>query len=218
MSDQTNESESRAASLPDNANLEWLRKQAKRRLVGLRASNSDAKLADAQFELAKAHGFSRWRALKSHIDALTVQGQAIEAARSGDAAALRAILDAHHDVIRTRIKPYAWSLLHLAAQHDRLAVVDLLLAAGLPVDVREEGDNTTPLFWAVAAGHIDVVRRLVAAGADVNASGDDHEFDVIGWATCWDNCDDDAHHAFVSFLLARCTPSHLLDECSRPRR
>jgi hypothetical protein len=31
-----------------------------------------ARLADAQFDLARRHGFSSWRALKAHVDALTV--------------------------------------------------------------------------------------------------------------------------------------------------
>ncbi len=39
--------------LPDNPNLEWLRKQAKTRLAELRQVNPRAKLAEAQFELAK---------------------------------------------------------------------------------------------------------------------------------------------------------------------
>ena len=46
-----------AASLPDAPNLDWLRKQAKRRLAELRQTNPDAKLADAQFDLAKQYGF-----------------------------------------------------------------------------------------------------------------------------------------------------------------
>jgi len=58
-------------SLPDNPNLDWLRKQAKRRLAELREANPDAQLADAQFELAAQYGFSSWRALKTHVDSLT---------------------------------------------------------------------------------------------------------------------------------------------------
>src|SRR5829696_4386267 len=82
-------------SLPDSPNLDWLRKQAKRRLDALRKANPDAKLAAAQFDLAKEYGFSSWRALKAHVDSLTVDGQLIDAARSGDAGALAALLDEH---------------------------------------------------------------------------------------------------------------------------
>ena len=59
-------------SLPEHPDLDWLRKQAKRLLKELRETNPAARLADAQFDLAKRHGFSSWRALKAHVDALTV--------------------------------------------------------------------------------------------------------------------------------------------------
>ena len=83
MSDETR-SASGAVSLPDNPNLDWLRKQAKRRLDELRAANPLAKLADAQFDLAKRYGFTSWRALKAHIDALSTNGRLFQAARNGD--------------------------------------------------------------------------------------------------------------------------------------
>ena len=73
-------------SLPDAPNLDWLRKQAKRRLDELREANPAAKLTDAQFDLAKQYGFSSWRALKAHVDALTLDGQLFDAAKTGDLA------------------------------------------------------------------------------------------------------------------------------------
>jgi len=72
MAEQAHLPASGSSSLPDAPNLDWLRKQAKRTLSSLRKTNSRAKLADAQFELAKQYGFSSWRALKEHIDGLTV--------------------------------------------------------------------------------------------------------------------------------------------------
>jgi hypothetical protein len=60
--------------MPDAPNLEWLRKQAKRAFDELQKSNPDAKLADAQFDLAKQYGFSSWRALKANVDSLTIDG------------------------------------------------------------------------------------------------------------------------------------------------
>ena len=65
MSDERR-SASGAVSLPDNPNLDWLRKQAKRRLDELRAANPLAKLADAQFDLAKRYGFTRSRRTSMH--------------------------------------------------------------------------------------------------------------------------------------------------------
>ena len=93
MSEQTSGSASGALSLPDNPNLEWLRKQAKRRLEEMRSKNPSAQLADAQFDLAKRYGFPSWRALKAHIDSLGVNGRLFEAARKGDVATLTSILE-----------------------------------------------------------------------------------------------------------------------------
>jgi hypothetical protein len=65
MSEQTRGSAPASLSLPDAPNLDRLRKQAKRRLDDLRKANPAAKLADAQFDMAKQYGFSSWRAHSS---------------------------------------------------------------------------------------------------------------------------------------------------------
>src|SRR5262245_26726828 len=127
MSDETRGSPRASRMLPDAANLDWLRKQAKRHLEGLRQTNPDAQLSDAQFAVAKEYGFASWRALKAHIDSLTLDGQLFAAARSGDVRQMTALLDEQPDKLRTREKPYGWTLLHAAAQKGQLAVVDLLL-------------------------------------------------------------------------------------------
>jgi ankyrin repeat protein len=196
-------------SLPEAPSLEWLRKQAKRRLEELRHVDPDAKLADAQFELANQYGFSSWRALKWNIDSLTVDGQLFDAARQGDVAKLAALLDEHPNKLYAVTRPYELTLLHLAAQSGQPAVVELLLRQGLDVNARDKGDNTYPMHWAAAGGHVDVVRRLADAGGDVIGSGDDHELQVIGWATCWEGCDDDAHRAVVDFLVSHGARHHI---------
>jgi len=203
MSEQTSGSASGSLSLPDAPNLDWLRKQAKRRLDELRKTNPAAKLADAQLNLARQYGFSSWRALKSHVDSLTVEGQLFEATRNGEVSALAALLDKHPDRLQAREKPYGWSLLHAAAHAGNLPGVDLLLKRGVDVNTREEGDNTYAMHWAAAAGHLGVVRRLADAGGDVVGHGDDHKLEVIGWATGWDGCDDATHRAIADFLVSR---------------
>src|SRR5262245_7887808 len=105
MSEETGGSLSGSLSLPEHPNLDWLRKQAKRRLDELQADNPSAQLADAQFDLAKQYGFSSWRALKAHIDSLTLEGQLFDAAAKGDDATLVSLLDAHPDAINARNKP-----------------------------------------------------------------------------------------------------------------
>jgi hypothetical protein len=57
-------------NLPDNPNLDFLRKQAKSLLEDLRARNPEAKLADALHLVAKEHGFATWPQLKEHVDSL----------------------------------------------------------------------------------------------------------------------------------------------------
>lgn len=76
-----------------------------------------------------------------------------------------------------------WTGLHTAAQAGHLDAVRLLLKFGADPNAREAGDNTYPLHWAAAGRHVEVVRALLDAGGDVHGAGDDHELDVIGWAT-----------------------------------
>jgi len=214
MSDET---AGQASSLPDAPSLEWLRKEAKRRLTELRQREPDAQLSDAQFEIAKQYGFASWRALKAHVYSLSVEGQLFAAARSGDVPRLRALLDEHPDKRFIRDKPYEWTLLHAAAvkdpaaatAKDSLGSVRLLLERGLDPNARERGDRTYAMHWAAAAGSLDVVRALADAGGDVVGHGDDHELDVIGWATCWDGCDDDEHRAVANFLVSRGARHHI---------
>ena len=196
-------------SLPDSPSLEWLRKQAKQRLGELRRTNPSARLAEAQLELARRYGFASWRALKARIDSLTLDGQLFDAAKGGDLAVLTALLDRHPEKLQARNQPYEHTLLHVAAFAGHLALVDLLLRRGLDVNAREKGDNTYAMHWAAAAGHLDVVRRLADAGGDVVGQGDDHALEVIGWASCWDGCDDAAHRAVVDFLVGRGARHHI---------
>ena len=134
----------------------------------------------------------------------TVDGQLFDAARTGDAGSLGALLDKHPDRLHARSGPYEWSLLHTAAQNGHLAAVDLLLTRGLDVNVREPGDNTCGMHWAAANGHLDVVRRLA------DGFGDLHQMDVIGWATCWEQC----HDAIAEFLVSRGARHHIFSAIS----
>jgi len=142
---------------------------------------------------------------------LTLDNQLFDAARNGDVASLTTLLDAYPDKLHARARPYEWTLLHAAAHNGHLSAVDLLLTRGLDVNTREKGDNTYAMHWAAAGGHVEVVRRLADAGGDVVGHGDDHELEVIGWATCWEGCGDAAHRAVVdcSSAAARGTTSSL---------
>jgi ankyrin repeat protein len=84
-----------------------------------------------------------------------------------------------------------------------------VLARGLDVNYREKGDNTYAMHWAAAGGNLAIVRRLADAGGDVIGEGDDHAGGVIGWASCWEGCNDDAHRAVVDFLISRGARHHI---------
>jgi ankyrin repeat protein len=135
--------------------------------------------------------------------------EVFEAAENGDVAVLARLLDENPEKLHALTEPYELTLLHLAASAGRLPVVELLLDRGLDVNARDKGDNTYPMHWAAAGGYLDVVRRLAAAGGDVVGHGDDHGLEVIGWATGWDGCDDDAHRAVADFLVSHGARHHI---------
>ncbi len=56
-----------------------------------------------------------------------------------------------------------------AAKAGDVAGVEAALRAGVPVDARDASTRYTPLMHACDKGKVDVVRMLLAAGADVNA-------------------------------------------------
>lgn len=93
-------------------------------------------------------------------DARPPFGAAIEAA---DAAALAALLDVHPDA--GRIWPWgdAGSLLHAAAEEGGAEIVELLLDKGCADVAVVDDDGQTALHVAVANGHLDATRALVAS-------------------------------------------------------
>jgi ankyrin repeat protein len=59
--------------------------------------------------------------------------------------------------------------LHRVARAGNVEAAKLLLKAGASVDPRESFGGQTPLMWAVARRHPEMVELLAARGADVNA-------------------------------------------------
>jgi ankyrin repeat protein len=86
------------------------------------------------------------------------------------------------------------SALHLA--HGSVPCTRVLLEFGANVCAKD-GHGRTPLHWAATGGHADVVRMLIGAGADVNASSDDGVASLGAAITSVENGDEKEGHAEV---------------------
>ncbi len=88
------------------------------------------------------------------------------AARTGQAGAVKALLDQGADP-NVKETSHQQTALMWASAEGNTEAVQLLAAHGAEVGARETGGFTALLF-AIRAGHIDTVRALLKAGADVN--------------------------------------------------
>jgi ankyrin repeat protein len=186
-------------SLPARPDLAWLKKAAKERLAELRSGVASTKLHQAQLDIAREYGFASWRALKEHVDGVSLDGQIIAAAIQGEAQELAHLLDEHPRKMSITGGQWGTPLLHLAAERGHLDCVEVLLARGADVNLHDKLDQATALHWAASGGHQRVVERLLGAGADIDGVGDAHEAGVIGWATIFQH----VRGKTADYLLAR---------------
>ncbi len=56
--------------------------------------------------------------------------------------------------------------------------INVLLRRGFDIQTRDKLDNATALHWAAQFGTVEIVKRLIDAGADVDG-GDEHQIGVI---------------------------------------
>ncbi|MFZ0807737.1 MAG: ankyrin repeat domain-containing protein [Candidatus Sulfotelmatobacter sp.] len=158
MSDNSGRAGYSADKLPARANLEHLKNEAKQRLKAMRSQRPDAtrpeapkkvRLADAQLLVARSYGFPSWRKLKSYVDALHDFGQQlVNAVYDADLPTLREVLDRHPDLVNA------------SADLPRLNRPSDTLSMRL-------------LHLAIAEAKPDVLRLLIARGADLNARNAD---------------------------------------------
>ena len=86
------------------------------------------------------------------------------AARKGDAAAVKALLDKGVDV-NTKFR-YGATALSYASDKGHLEVVKVLLAHKADPNVKDTFYNATPIVWAAQKGHTEIVRALLDSGAE----------------------------------------------------
>lgn len=152
-------------------------------------------LADAQFVLARSHGFTSWASFVAHLDALQHTGteaQAFEAAAEaivrGDEPALQQLLRQHPALVRARsAREHNATLLHYVSANgvegyrqksppNAARITELLLAAGADVEAEAEvyGGGCTALGLVAtstppreAGVQIPVMEVLLQHGAQI---------------------------------------------------
>ncbi len=162
--------------LPPRASLEWLKKTAKQNLRALRADHPGAKLAEAQRDLARDHGFPSWRALIAHLEGSPPdEAEAaafLLAVGDGEVEGVRAALAAR-PALANAVGPHPYwggrpQPLHVAIEARRRDMFDLLLAAGADVDGRNrEYDLWSPLMLTFSRECEDMRAELLRRGARV---------------------------------------------------
>jgi hypothetical protein len=156
-------------------------------------------LADAQFVIARAHGFLSWPRFVTHIESLASAGSpvsAFEAAASaivaGDAPTLTRLLREHPELIRARsTREHRGTLLHYVAANgvenyrqvtpkNIAAIAQILLAAGAEIDAEADvyGGGCTALGLvatsappAIAGVQREVIDVLLQHGARMDLPG-----------------------------------------------
>jgi ankyrin repeat protein len=184
-----------AKPLPARPNLEQYKKQAKDLQKARRAAGDSAStLSDAQFAIAREHGFTSWPRFAQHLaglaDGPTKRYEAaVDAIVTGDLRALEALLDADAELVRRRsTRVHAATLLHYVAANgveqyrqksppNAVEVADLLLRRGSEPDATAQmyGEADTTMELLVSSSHpaeagvqVPLVHKLADFGAAVD--------------------------------------------------
>jgi len=159
-------------------------------------------LADAQFVIARSHGFESWPKFNAHLDALGHSGAPFEAAAQaivdGDEETLRRLLREQPELIRARSeREHRATLLHYVSANgvegyrqqtpqNIVRIAEILLAGGAVVDAEASvyGGGATTLGLVATSAHprqaglqIALIQLLLDHGARMehpNLAGNDH--------------------------------------------
>lgn len=153
-----------APALPPRPDLEWYRKAAKQKLSEWRATGETRRLAEAQLAVARGHGFSSWRALKTAVDAAEASFffAAIREHKRNEVERLLARRPALASAKTTQGE----SALHVAAEANAPPIVTLLLSHGASTRARYGASAHTALSWALTTGAMAAAAALVDGGVE----------------------------------------------------
>jgi ankyrin repeat protein len=156
--------------LPEQPNLQHLKKQAKALLRGM----PQGKLADAQHTLANEYGFATWAKLKLYVESMQLSpAEALKTAVCAmDAARVLGVLERYPELrgkIDDPLPEYGFgqNALYAAVQRSDRETIDVLLRAGANIRKRTE-------WWAGGFGVLDecspsLVEFLMQRGAELDA-------------------------------------------------
>lgn len=169
------------------------------RLTAAQPRAGRCQLTDAQFFIAREHGFASWPAFSAHLNGLAHDGSpvavfesAVDAIVAGDVTTLKALLRAHPGLARARsTRDHRSTLLHYVSANgvedfrqqtppNIVAITSLLLAAGAEVDAASEayGGGSTTIGLVATSVHpeeagvqIALLELLLDHGAHVDQPG-----------------------------------------------
>jgi ankyrin repeat protein len=141
--------------------------------------------------------------LVAHLTARGVPATAKEYARLGDQATLASLIDQDPGVARQD------GVLMAAVDFRHHTLVEWLLAHGASVNARADAQSRhTALHSAAWNGDLEMVKLLVAAGADTAALDDQYKGTPRGWAaTSIEISHNPACHGVVAFFASRGDPA-----------
>jgi len=144
-----------SGKLPENSNLEQLRKQARE----LQRSGGHANLASAQHALAQHYGFPSWPKMKLAVEMAMLRRFIAE----GNAEAVQGLLQSAPK-LATMSFPEGDTPLHHASEINRPDIVEVLVRAGAPFTTPYAHSSHTALSWAITVWSMDAARKLVELG------------------------------------------------------
>jgi ankyrin repeat protein len=156
-------------------------------------------LADAQFFVAREHGFASWPKFARHVDTIALDDSpvahfetAVDAIVNGDASVLRSLIQAHPDLVRARsTREHRSTLLHYVSANgvedfrqktpkNIVEIARILLEAGAAVNAESNayGGGATTLGLAATSVHpaeagvqLELLKTLLEHGADIEHPG-----------------------------------------------